>query len=152
MGVDTFVKKMNDEAARFGMENTFFSNPAGLDPDFPEEPVTRASARDLAILAYQVLQEEPFLWKILGTQKIDLYVRGGELHHTLQSTTNGFVSGIPRLLGAKTGFTPLAKQCLLLVQKNPRGNGYIIYVLLGSDDRFGEMKKLVEWVEKAWIW
>jgi D-alanyl-D-alanine carboxypeptidase (penicillin-binding protein 5/6) len=152
MGVQTFVEKMNAEARKIGMSNTFFSNPTGLDPDSPEELITRASAKDLALLASQLLRQEPFLWKILRTQETDLYVREGDLHHTLRNTTNGFASTIPRLVGAKTGFTPLAKQCLLLVQENPRGNGSLIYVLLGSDDRFGEMQRLVEWANTAWKW
>lgn len=151
-GVDAFVEKMNNEAARLGMMNTFFSNPSGVDPDSPEEKITRSSARDLAILVTHLLQEQPLLLKILGTQEIDLYAGKGEIHHTLQNTTNGFASDIPRFLGAKTGFTPLAKQNLLLIQENPWGNGYIVYVLLGSNDRFGEMEKLVGWVDKAWRW
>lgn len=152
MGVDNFVNQMNAEAMKLGMANSKFSNPAGVDPDSPEEPITKSTAQDLATFALHLLEQKPFLWKILGTQETDLYVRGGDFHHTLRSTTNGFISSIPRFVGAKTGFTPLAKQCLILVQENPRGNGYIIYVLLGSNDRFGEMKKLVEWTNTAWRW
>jgi len=30
--------------------------------------------------------------------------------------------------------------------------GIIINVILGSEDRFKEMKKLTQWIKKAYIW
>jgi len=34
----------------------------------------------------------------------------------------------------------------------PRGKGYIINVILGSEDKFSEMEKLIDWVNTAYIW
>lgn len=152
MGPETFIQQMNREAATLGMSNTFFSNPSGVDPDLPGQPITKSSARDIALLGMHILEDYPFLREILGTQTRDLYGMDGKLHHTLQSTLNGFADRIPRFVAAKTGSTPLAKQSLFLVQENPRGTGYIIYVLLGSDDRVKEIEKLVKWVNNTNVW
>jgi D-alanyl-D-alanine carboxypeptidase len=52
---------------------------------------------------------------------------------------------IPEVVCSKTGFTTSAKGCLLIALNNPKNNDYIINVILGADDRFSEMKKLVNW-------
>ncbi len=50
---------------------------------------------------------------------------------------------MPGVLGMKTGTTPLAKENLVgLIEKN---NHIILTVVLGSDDRFGETERLMDW-------
>jgi hypothetical protein len=41
----------------------------------------------------------------------------------------------------------MAKECFLLVLSTPKNSGYFINVILGSDDRFKEMKKIIEVLE-----
>ena len=53
------------------------------------------------------------------------------------------------LMGGKTGFTEKAGGCFLSVFKINE-NQKIITVVLGSDDRFGETEKLINWVQKAY--
>jgi D-alanyl-D-alanine carboxypeptidase len=43
---------------------------------------------------------------------------------------------------SKTGFTNYANGCLLMVLATPDG-GYTINVVLGANDRFLEMKKII---------
>ena len=50
---------------------------------------------------------------------------------------------IPEIVCSKTGFTTQAKGCLLLVMNNSKNNDYLINIILGADDRFSEMKKLI---------
>jgi len=52
-------------------------------------------------------------------------------------------------MGGKTGFTEKAGGCFLSVFKINE-NQKIITVVLGSDDRFGETEKLINWVQKAY--
>lgn len=151
MGIENFVQQMNLKAKAFGMQDTFFVNPTGVDPDPPNTEFNYSTARNLIKLAKMSLLERKKVWDILNTDRIDLYRPDGVFHHTLVNT-NRLINSIPRLVGAKTGWTPLAKGCLLLVQKTPSEDGFLVYVILGSEDRFGEMEKLVEWTNEAWKW
>jgi D-alanyl-D-alanine carboxypeptidase (penicillin-binding protein 5/6) len=52
--------------------------------------------------------------------------------------------------GIKTGWTPLAGDCFAgLVNINGHK---VITVLLGSNDRFGETKKIIDWIKQAITW
>jgi len=51
-----------------------------------------------------------------------------------------------KILGGKTGWTLQARGCLLLVVESPQQDGYIVNVILGSEDRFGEMEKMLRWI------
>ena len=57
--------------------------------------------------------------------------------------TDQLLGEIPDIVCSKTGYTPQANGCLLLVINNPKNNDYIINVILGADDRFLEMKKII---------
>lgn len=150
-GLENFVKQMQNKAEVMGLHDTFFANPTGVDPNNPGQAYNYSTARDLVKLTQNLLVDNHKIWEILSTDTIDLYRPDGEFHHTLVNT-NEPIADIPRFVGAKTGWTPMAQGCLLLVQKPPAGDGFLIYVILGSDDRFVEMRKLVEWVNEAWRW
>jgi len=59
---------------------------------------------------------------------------------------------MPEILFGKTGQTPFAGKCLLIVLDAPDNDGYIVNVILGSQDHFGEMRKLIDWVETVYSW
>jgi len=52
----------------------------------------------------------------------------------------GEISGI---IGGKTGWSPAAGGCLLLVLDDPNSSKYYINIILGANDRFAEMRKLI---------
>ena len=62
--------------------------------------------------------------------------------------TNQLLGEFPEIVGGKTGFTTDAKGSLLLIIKNSENGNYLIYVVLGADDRFSEMKKLISQVSQ----
>jgi len=155
IGEIKFVELMNQKAKEIGMENTYFSNPTGLDPDYYVFSPNYSTAEDLINLA-SFLLEEPLVWEISGKKEFELYETNGIFHHKIEnnnellslSLENGWET---KIVGGKTGQTPLAKECLLIVLKGPRQN-YIINIILGAKDRFEEMKKLTDWVYKAYKW
>jgi len=53
--------------------------------------------------------------------------------------------------GLKTGETPLAGGCLVTIAKTKNGEE-IITVVLDSPDRFGDTKRLIQWVEGNIEW
>ena len=153
-GLDSFVELMNLKARDLGLFETNFVNPTGLDPDSPNGPVNYSTAQDLAKLSENLLLEKPLIWEILAMPQFDLYSPGGVFHHKLFNSNELLRQDdwANKVIGGKTGWTPKAKGCLILVTKAPHSNSYLINVILGSNDRFGEMKKMIEWINAAYKW
>ena len=143
MTEEVFVELMNLEARKIGLKNTLFYNVTGLDDDVSGK-TNYASARDLTILA-QTLLKTPLIWEILATRQINLY--GAELVNS-----NKLLGIVPEIIGGKTGYTEQALGCFILVLEAPKNNQYLINVILGSHDRFGEMEKLIDWTARAYKW
>lgn len=131
MGAPAFVNLMNQKAKDIGLENTFFADPTGLSSQ------NISTASDLAKLAEYILKNYPRIADISKQNKF--YVPDfGEITNTDQ-----LLGEIPEVVCSKTGFTTQAKGCLLLVINNPKNNDYIINIILGADDKFSEMQKLI---------
>lgn len=138
-----FIQRMNEKAKEIGMENTFFTNPTGL-----EDIGHLSTARDMVALSIYAMQN-PFFASIVGTKQITLKSFDGAYKHNLLSI-NQLLGEVEGVLGVKTGWTENAKENLVsYVQRNGRT---IAIALLGSDDRFGESKKLIEWLYENYSW
>jgi len=151
IGEEAFVDLMNMEAKRIGLENTSFFNATGLDPDSEKDKPNLSTAKDLALFAYYLFQNQPLIFEISSIPEEDLYYLNGVFHHKLINT-NKLLNEIPGIIGGKTGWTPQAKGCLLLVMRSPKNKGIIINVILGSPHRFEEMKKLIQWLKESYRW
>lgn len=149
MGRDSFLFLMNKKAKALGMEDTFFFNPTGLDPNVPQDKNNFSTAKDLVILA-KIISENQFLTGILLTPEIEIYSQEDFISHKLKNT-NELLKKEIQILAGKTGWTPQARGCLAIVTKAPKKKGKIISVILGSEKRFEEMERLIRWVEKAYI-
>lgn len=145
MGVDKFVEQMNAKARIIGLSNTNFVDPSGLGAD------NYSTADDLVKLTKYLLDNHPIIFGILSNSSYNLYLPSGKLHHVLQNT-NELLGKVPGLVAGKTGNTTEAKGCLLLIVKNEYTEDNLIYIILGSDDRFGEMQRLINWVNQAYNW
>lgn len=146
MKLGNFINLMNITAKEMGLRNTHFVNPTGLDPDNQNDCPNYSTAEDLAKLA-EFFLNKPKITNILSTSKTDFYSVSG-IHHKLKNTDEILQENLSwsnLIVGGKTGWTPMAKGCLILILKNIKSDGYIINVILGSDNRFGDMKKLINW-------
>lgn len=154
IGEESFIGLMNTEAEELELNNTYFVNPTGLDPENSEDIQNYSTSEDLVKLTKDLLKNQPLIWEILSTSEFDLYSPDGVFHHKLGNTNKLLESEDFewKIIGGKTGWTIQAQGCLLLVVRAPRGNGYLINIVLGSNDRFGEMEKLVNWVQEAHKW
>lgn len=140
MGEDAFISRMNAKAAAIGLHNTRFYEPTGLaDRNY-------STASDLATLAVYLLKHYPFIVETSQVQQMD--VPG----FRQVTNTNQLLGQVPEIIVGKTGFTTDAKECLLLVLYNPNADDYFINVLLGSSDRFAEMRQVINWVPEAYQW
>lgn len=147
-----FVKLMMEEAQKLGMNDTFFDNPTGLDPEESKTELNYSTANDLVKLAEKLL-EKPLVWKILSTPKYSLY--GPQLVNTNEFLFDGSGVWDGRIVGGKTGYTEMAGGCMLLVLNAPENQGLLINIILGANgtnDRFKEMEKLVDWINSAYNW
>ncbi|HEA84532.1 MAG TPA: D-alanyl-D-alanine carboxypeptidase [Candidatus Wildermuthbacteria bacterium] len=154
VGEVAFVDLMNLEAKNLGLFNTLFIDASGLDPDPPETSLNLSTSRDLAKLTQHIVETYPQIFDILGLQQFRLYDARGKFHHTLTNTNqllenNGWPT---KVMGGKTGWTPEAKGALILVLESPKDKGYIINVVLGSSDRFEDMREMVQWVYTSFRW
>ena len=151
IGETAFVDLMNLTAEDLNLKNTYFIDAMGLDPDEPAGPINHSTAEDLASLAIHLFEDKPKILGILSLPEFDLYSANGTFHHKIKNT-NELLGEVPGIIGGKTGWTPEAEGCLFLVTKVPQSRGIVINVILGSSDRFREMKKLVDWIGKAYKW
>lgn len=149
LGKEKFVALMNFRAKGIGLQNTYFANPTGLDPDNEQESGNYSTVEDLAKLTIYLLERMPFIWQeVLSKPTIEVALLNGRVHH-LAKSTNALLGKIPNIVGGKTGYTDEALGCFVLVLKNQKSDDYLINIILGSPDRFGEMEKLVGWIEKT---
>ena len=141
--VDEFVSQMNTKAKQLGMENTHFTNPIGFD-----NTAQFSSAKDLARLA-QAAIGNPLIAKIVATQStVVTNIRGTKSYYL--DNVNKLLGQVEGIEGIKTGQTEGALGNL--VTKTTRGGNTIITVILGSKDRFGETKTLIEWTFANYHW
>ncbi|MBI2622981.1 MAG: D-alanyl-D-alanine carboxypeptidase family protein [Candidatus Liptonbacteria bacterium] len=151
-GYEQFIGLMRGEAARLELSTLVVANPTGLDPKNGES-LNAASARDLAVLLREVLDNHPALRTLLGTPEAQVRSTGGAVYRA--RTTNNLLlsSAWPEgVLGGKTGETPRASQALVFAAQSPSGDGYVLGVLLESADRFTDAEKVLRWLRDSYEW
>ncbi len=142
---EEFISAMNRKAQELGMENTHFVNTVGLDAE-----KHYSTAEDLLRLVREAMQNRVFQI-IVATREINVHDAGNppSRWHGLEST-NDLLFDVPYVTGVKTGTTENAGECLAV---SWLWEGRELYaVLLGSaqDQRFEEMKRIIEWVKSAY--
>lgn len=141
-GLD-FIELMNQKAKAMGLTETVFVDPSGYDSG------NVSTAKEVSqILIYSFKQ--PLIWKILRTPAIDLTVEDGTIHHW--TNTDQLLGHIPNIIGGKTGYTAEAQGCLALAVECSDKQGYLITVVLGSQERFTQTEKLINWAKEAYLW
>jgi len=131
-GITAFIAKMNEKVKSFGLTDTHYNDPAGLDDDNDY-----TTPHDLALIGAQVMQQ-PFLAKIVGTQTATIASLGGVVY-PLQNLNK--LLGLQGVNGIKTGTTDEAGE--VLVTSDIQGNHPYIIVVMKSDDRFSDTEKLL---------
>ncbi len=142
------VEAMNEKANELKMTETNFSTPSGLN-----DIDNYSTVRDLYKLVKYALRFDK-IWEITRIPAIDIYSTDGRIPHHLVNT-NKLLGKIDGIYGGKTGYTEGAKESMVLIRSINNGDGtdlnYIIFILLGSDNRIMDMYNFVKWVEEAYI-
>ena len=142
-GRDEFVRHMNSLARRLNLADTYFENPTGIDGN---NQVT--SARDMIRLASYAMRDKDFR-EIVSTKEITVENFEGNLKHKL-TNLNELLGHVEGVIGVKTGWTEEARENLVTYVE--RDDRRIALVVLGSQDRFGETKELIEWIFNSYSW
>ncbi|MET9180266.1 D-alanyl-D-alanine carboxypeptidase [Kitasatospora aureofaciens] len=96
---EAFVKQMNDTAAKLGMTNTIYADPAGFNAD------TKSTAKDQLKLAEQVMKDDIFR-QIVSTPDTTF-------NNVKISNTNNLINPKTGVIGVKTGSSTPAGGCLM---------------------------------------
>ena len=147
IGYTAFVDLMNSFSNKIGLENTYFINPTGLEPDDPEKVKNYSTAKDLVKLSKYILEKHPEIFEISRNESYKVLKPDGNLHHFIQSGTNKLLGEVPGIIGGKTGWTSSAGGCLLLIIDDLKTDSYYINVILGAEDRFTEMQKIINIIQ-----
>ncbi len=150
--VETFVLDMNRMAKEIGLERTAFINPSGLDT---KDNYNSSTPREIALFSKYLIENNGLILNISKMPSYRLYSPDKTIYYEALNTNvflrEGDKEWQERIVGGKTGWTRTALGCLFVVLEAPQGDGYIINVVLGAEDRFLEMEKLINYVEEAYI-
>lgn len=138
---DKFLDLMNQRAQEIGMTNTKWNNPNGaptavLDgyynpTRYDQNAINQTTARDMAILAYHMVNEFPEILNYTKNAKITLF-QGTDYEETHENYNYSLEGGRYSLKGAdglKTGSSPTADYNYTLTVN--RGNQRFVQVIIG---------------------
>ncbi len=138
-----FTELTNVYAQQHNFQNTRVANATGLSGG--EQYSTASDVRRLLTNVYADELLRPFLSQQIG----ELTTQEGSRRHF--KTTNKLLGTYLPIVAAKTGYTPEAGENLVLLTTGKQGQ-MIGAVILGSSDRFQDMKALVEWIWRNYTW
>ena len=134
--VPNFVDTMNKYVQQFGLKNTNFTTPHGLD-----DPNQYSSSRDMAIIGAHIIRDLPEEYKIYAEKDFTF-------NKIKQPNRNGLLwDKTMNVDGMKTGHTSQAGYNLVASAINPN-NMRLISVVMGVPTYKGrevESKKLLQW-------
>ena len=130
-----FYSLMNGAAHDLGMADTTYASANGLD-----DADNRSSANDQAIMAWYALGNRTFA-RVVST-KVKRVPWAAPIHVKEYRNHNRMLFGYKGTYGVKTGFTTAADACLVVAVR--RGNRNVLGVLLGSNDIWADMPRLID--------
>ena len=138
---DKFLDLMNQRAQEIGMTNTKWNNPNGaptavLDgyynpTRYDQHAINQTTARDMAILAYRMVNEFPEILNYTKNAKITLFEGTDyeEKHENYNYSLEGGRYSLKGADGLKTGSSPTADYNYTLTVN--RGNQRFVQVIMG---------------------
>lgn len=153
-GLNT-VDLMNAKVKELNLQNSHFENVIGLD-----DKNHYSSAEDYARLVAYAIKNQPKLLEIISERSVIIRSLGENARNRKIISNHQLAhdKDLKNIIGGKTGFTQDAGGCLMTISNVVKRDGVttekIITVVMGTDDtisRFEEGKKLINWVNSAYI-
>ena len=142
-GTAAFIERMNEKALEFGLENTSFADPSGLNPN------NVSSAYDLSrLITFAAADERLGAIMRKASHPVSTSRRTITINNTNQLVRGGDV-GTMEVMGGKTGFIGKAGYCLATLLRLPQNNHQVAVVVLGASSntgRFWETRHLFNWL------
>jgi D-alanyl-D-alanine carboxypeptidase (penicillin-binding protein 5/6) len=135
--VEGFVYLMNEKARLIGMDHSHFNDPSGLDDGKDHY----ASANDMAKLTAYALNN-PVFQEIVKTKRKKV-PNPNEKWDYIWFNKNKMLSIFDGADGVKTGFTKLARRCL--VSSATRGGQQLAVVTLNDSDDWADHARLLQY-------
>ncbi len=133
-----FVRRMNAKAALFGLKQTHFVEPTGLDDG------NVSTAREYAYLAKLAFGNAKI--QKVTTTPVYAFSTGGGIYHRIKNSNTLLKNASLRIRGGKTGYTEEAGfSVAMITQARPNSTASYITVVLGhpsSAGRFAEAREL----------
>ncbi len=142
-GRDLFIALMNKKAKDLGLNSTNFTNPTGLD-----NGAQYSTTRDLIVISKEAMKI-PIFAEIVATKEAIVKSTDGRFTHRLLNI-NKLLGEVYGVKGVKTGWTENARENLVTYIE--RDDKKIMIAVLGSSDRFGETKELIDWIFTNYNW
>lgn len=135
--VPGFAAQMNRYAEAAGATGSHFVNPNGLPARGH-----RATARDLALIFNEALGNAEFR-QIVTTSRHTVRPLAGSKRPIALRSKNRLINARPVRVVGKTGWTRKAKKCF--VGAGLRGDREIVVAVLGSNDLWGDLDRLLDY-------
>lgn len=136
--ISSFVAMMNTKINELGLTSTHFTNPYGLQDDNHF-----STAHDLAVMMQYCLKNNTFK-QLSGQASCAITATNKSAPRKYASTNELLIAGninySPYVISGKTGFTSKAGGCLVSMAYH--NDLELIGVILNSNDRFGDTRKL----------
>jgi D-alanyl-D-alanine carboxypeptidase len=136
-GRNAFMLEMNKKAKELQMFDTYYDDPSGLSPK------NVSTVRDLLKLGRYIYQKHPSLYDMTRVRQYSILGRTWNNQNRLLNYNT--------FLGGKNGFIDQAKKTTVSLFEVPLAKGgtrKIIVVILRSDDREGDVLKLIDYLKK----
>lgn len=138
---DEFINLMNQKAVEIGMTDTYFIDPSGLGAE------NISSVGDLLRLVQYIHKNRNFIFQLTTNQNVPTSYISGEFGDLVNFNE---VEGLDNFIGGKVGETKAAGQTSVSLHKlEVKGKQRdIVVIILGSEDRNKDVRKLLEYAEK----
>ncbi|MBI2414946.1 D-alanyl-D-alanine carboxypeptidase [candidate division WWE3 bacterium] len=146
-----FVERMNVKSRTLFLDSTHFTNPIGLDDLNGDQFST---AQDLYALSIEA-RKTPLIKQLVSTREKVIQSlpdpKKGILSEEIKVlNTNKLLWEVSGTVGIKTGKTEAAGEVLIYEYDKDAKN--LIIVVMGSQDRFTDTKKILDWVLTNYVW
>ncbi len=145
MGTKEFIKSMNDYLRINSYEHTEFVNATGLDPKDKSQTPNSLTPLSTALILNRIYEKRPTVKEIMSYSETPVYDNSGNLIKNLTSTNPLMFDEklSNKIILSKTGTTKMAGENLALITEGARGFDFFTIVILGSDDRVLDAKKIL---------
>lgn len=136
-GHDKFMSEMNKKAAALGMSDTYYNDPSGLDPK------NVSTVEDQFKLAKYIFENAPVIFDLTRVRQFEI------LNHRWYNKNKTL--NMPTFIGGKNGFIDESRQTtisLFDIQMAKGGKRKIAIILLKSNDREGDVVKILNFMKK----